>query len=90
MKKATFKIILSLLHERIEQVYYGYEMECLISSEFTPSPDYSDISTFAEQLLAKYDSSLKELQLWLDQQMMAWKHPYSSSPYVGIFYCLHI
>jgi hypothetical protein len=89
MKKATFKIILSLLHDKIEQIYYGYEMDCLISAEFTPAPDYSEISTYADQLLTKYGSSLIEFQAWLNKQAMAWKHPYSSSEYDSMSFCLH-
>jgi len=85
MRKSTFKIILSVLSNKLESIYYGYEMDCLISAEFTPSPDYSDIATFAESLLAKYNSSLDEFKQWLYDQRMLWKHPYCSSPYDEIY-----
>jgi hypothetical protein len=74
-----YKGVTNVLTEIIEAINYGYEMDCLISSEFTPAPDFHKVKEAAEQLLAKYAASYCDYLQWLIDMVCRNKHPYGAT-----------
>jgi len=85
MKKYIFKIIIKLLFEAMSSVNYGYEMGCLISSEFTPAPDYTYVRKLSEKLCKKYGYTHEEFMQWVDEKCINHKHPFQSHWYSQLF-----
>jgi hypothetical protein len=60
---------------------YGYEMDCLISEEFTPAMEYSWLNERVEQLLARYGATLEDYMQWLTDMVCRSYNPYGTTHY---------
>lgn len=69
---ALFKGVTRIAEDMIERIYFGYEMDCMISSEFTPAPDYSHVTKKIREILDHYRASEDLYYDWL--KAMSDKH----------------
>lgn len=90
MKKHVFKHVMNKAYQEMEDISFGYEMDCLISAEFTPAPDFN-MGDFLTKELSKYGYTLGEFVLWLESQANKWDENYegySYNPYVDLLFLI--
>lgn len=64
-ENSIFKHIMKKCFEKVEAMAHGYYMGCLISEEFTPAPDYSQVQDYAISLCKKYEVDFRVFVVWL-------------------------
>ena len=71
IKRFIFKKAVYQIDAEIE----GYEMDCLISAEFTPAPDNHSVFTTIERLCTQTGITIKKYYEWLKSCSAKWRHP---------------
>lgn len=92
MEKWLVKHIANKAMQYMNKIDEGYEMDCLISSEFTPTPDYSIAVDFVQQTileLVQGDESFYAVEddFWCsleDLYFKRWKGRFTSHPYISL------
>ena len=80
-RTSLYKGVTRVAWEKIAATQLGYEMDCLISAEFTPAPDYLWAVQQVEKLLARYGATLDEYMAWLTEMTERSYNPFGSSIY---------
>ena len=81
MEKQIFKHALSILWNEVNKSDLGYEMGCLISSEFTPAPSYSGVKSKLLKFFRTTPFTLSDFEAFLIWANKKWKHPFKEAPY---------